>query len=504
MRAGLLLSSVTTVCTLVAGCSKPSNSNFPGKPENVPTDSKRPSFSRWSLLMKELRVDDGLKITKREGEGGYVASLAKPSEFFTSSDPLVSKAYQNLLASAATDFIKNAPKTRCAGVVSVRKISKAFKRNALTNEFESFDGADVYLMKYKLFSDGKGNIEPDVRSGILSMPTDLELLNKAAPLVAYAHGGDSGISPREIASAFGDLQATHVITAPTFPGEALCKTGTSSVTTSCNEDGKYAEALPKEKSPYFGDTHELLAMHDCAVKAARSSVESPYRFPIVDANDKETGEDLAISIAKIAKPIDGSGPYATFPVAYMVGASRGSMTAASALAQAGAALSIFDDAEKKAALGANYDFPPRFRCSLDLFGPKTFLATEFKVALEASVHGYGENTVFINLPTARQFNEKWKNYGNGISLIPGKSQTDAENAKLAAVELVKIDVPLLAPLIFSSLKNWADPANSPGGLFTLHGMLDKVVPVSQSLFSSTLLQGINQKLTADDASGNAD
>jgi hypothetical protein len=196
--------------------------------------------------------------------------------------------------------------------------------------------------------------------------------------------------------------------------------------------------------------------------------------------------------------------------------SRGGLTAQLALARAGGQLSVLggirdkivaDDsipaASKGTAIGSSvqqvfgtsFFQPMRFSCAVSLFGPTTFLATEFRLALESYVKGYGDKTSFAQLPTGQQLLERWKGYGQGVKFndAAGKpAADDAANAKLAAKLLMRMDVPLQTPFIEAALQNWTSTATDKrGALALIHGLYDKIVPSSQSKIAATVYFGVN-------------
>ena len=487
---GSLLVSLLSVVAGVglSGCGKsPENESFPPGTSEVPVNTTDKIFYRWKLMLEALRIDPGLNV---KSEDELKKLLAKPSGLFAANDE-----YQALLGKVAVDFNKTYYASKCGSVTSLARIGSAKKQNPKTGQYEDLAGADVYLMKYSSMKDATLAPEDTVRSGLVVIPTETA---SKVPLVSFSHGGDSGLTYGTIASLFGDLQTSHIIVAPSFPGEPICKGSVSFATGNCDEAGKWAEASPTKKSPYEGDALELLTMQNCLARAA--SIPSSLKLPLVDETGKpvlenDTQKDLAPRVQTLAKRIEGSGGSAAqLPLSFMVGASRGSLTASVALARSGAFLQAERHVKDPNTL------PSLYSCNLDVFGPKTFLSTNFRIGLEAFVRGYGDNTRYIQLPTANELFEKWSAYGKGVSFTPGQKLSDVENAKIAAVEAAKIDMPLLAPLILGSVQNWAKytagnaAATNRGAMLSIHGLYDAVVPVSQSLFGATVFSGVNASI----------
>jgi hypothetical protein len=163
---------------------------------------------------------------------------------------------------------------------------------------------------------------------------------------------------------------------------------------------------------------------------------------------------------------DTSNPTFVLPVSYMAGLSRGGLTAQLALAKAGGTLGTLSAVQTKVTseataagltdaaqigtlvktevekvVGTGFFQPPRFSCAIDFFGPSTFLATSYRLGLEAFVKGYGNKTSFYDLPTGEQLFERWKAYGEGVKFKKSDgtlAANDAENAKDAAELIFKI------------------------------------------------------------------
>jgi len=528
----VLATAATVLSGSLTGCGKGENIGFPEKPQDLPTSAFDTAAAlRWKLLAKELRIDDG---TRAGNEADLTRRLAGVSDYLTkTSDAAIQAEYAAKLDAAAREYAATSYKGRCASIDEVQELATA-KQLSSAGIVSDFLDAKVYVMKYKLQKNTAGDAESVTRTGLLVVPTtdvSAESDNtKKYPLVAFAHSGENGLSYAEIGGLFGQLQGTHVIVAPSFPGEPICKAGVDFASTrTCDAGGKIAEASNLPREPFVTDVDEVLGMHECIVRASIGVSANLARqvIPItkqLDATGAEvSGGALQSFLANNLKRIEANpptpasaaefNPVAYMPVSYITGISRGGFTAQLALARAGGILSALstipvnaDYAQKvQAVVGTKFFQPPRFSCALDLFGPSTFLATEFRVGLEAFIKGYGDKTSFALLPTGPQLNERWKAYGEGVKLVAtnGKAATtDAGNAKLAADKLFKMDGPLQAPFIIAALRNWsstATTANKRGALLFLHGLYDAVVPSSQSKLASTIYFRVGASIAANPA-----
>lgn len=537
--------SLLFVTVALAGCGSVENEGFPPKPEEIPQASfDSAAAKRWELLAKELRIDDGTTVTN---ETDLTKKLSTVSEFLTSTDPKVQADYTAKRDAIALQYAKESYKGRCAAIDLIQEVSNAKVADTTTGKISDFAGAKIYLMNYRLQADSKGTAEPKTprpRSGLVVMPTTPASPagdnTKKFPLVAYGHGGDNGLTYTEIFAVFGQYQGNHIIVAPSFPGEPVCKGGIDyGSTDTCDKEGKLAEASNATREPFITDTDELLGMHDCLVRASMGLSESltPYVIPVTEEKDAKGNKlstqafqsFLTANVKRIAPAasLSGGDPKNLLPVSYMAGLSRGGFTAQLALAKAGGTLGTLAAVQKETTekataaglsagdiqtqvrtevakvVGTGFFQPPRFSCALDLFGPSTFLATSYRLGLEAFVKGYGNKTSFYDLPTGEQLFERWKGYGEGVrfNTSSGKlASNDEENAKAAAELLFKMDAPLQSPLILGALQNWSDTATQKqGSMLILHGLFDKVVPAAQSQVSSTIYFGVNAKAVGADA-----
>jgi len=507
---------------VVAGCGSPENVGYPPAPADVPVAKRSASTDRWVALADALKIDP---VLDKKDEKDLGAALAQPSGWLA-PDAKTQAAYTAKLGVIAQDYVAKAYATRCGAIDSIKKISNASLLDRTTLKVTEEKGAEVYLMKYRLQGSKDGTPEAKAlqRAGLIVVPTDTA---KKYPLVAYGHGGASGLNYTELQLIFAAQQLSHVIVAPTFPGEPLCKTSDCS--------GKHADEVKGLAAvPYINDVDELLGIQDCVVRAAYAVSVVPTLNAVglkaVEGADAES-QALAKKIGGAVLPIGGTDLTSAFqPVSYIAGTSRGALVAQLALAKTGGALNGYaaaaaagkkaaadagaDAAAQQAAavtaiaqtFGPKYISPAKFVCALDVFGPTTFVSTQYRLGLQAFVRGYGSETSFALLPTGKELNALFKKYGEGQAIWEGadpkKKYTDKELAENTALQLWKADGPMQAPFILGALRNWKGGADKKtGALLMVHGEKDMVVPVSQSQFASTVYYKFNAALSTPPAVG---
>jgi hypothetical protein len=436
------------LATSVTACgSKTANTQIPKPASEITADdvfdnSVRAANKLWSDLADELKI-------KNDGSRD---ALKTPSEYFGSSAQQI-EAFESLSNTLAAKHLETAPATGCANVESFELIGLAQTIDFAIGVPQQTDSAKWYLMKYRR-KKADGTADSLVNGALVSVPTSSA---STYPVVLYAHAGDRGLPVVEVAAVFGSLQASHIIVAPAFPGESICKFFTSSASkTSCDFNGRYFDAVGVS-SPYSTDAEDLLAAQNCLV--------TPNAIP-------DYGSTV-ISKIKTQNPAGLSvGPV---PVSYIAGASRGGMAALIALAKNSAML------RANASAGGGtvpYNEAKYFNCSATNINPTTFTYKEFRVFLEAIVKGTADALDASTLPTAPQLMELLKPYAKGEM-----------STKEAALLLQLRDAAFNSKLSLESVRNWSN--NGKGAFLSIHATLDKRIPISQGFFGSSLFSAVN-------------
>lgn len=471
-------STVAAFIMLNQSCgSSVSNKNIPKPVDELTTDDIEDETvlarqAKWEEMATALGIGNNKATTSEE----LLTQLATPSTYLTDTTKLAD--YTALLGKLTTKYVTSSGGARCHSVTGVTYLSEA------ADSAGTAVAAKVYMMKFKTYSDATFAAADDVEhAAILTIPT-----GSNAPIVAYGHGGDSGLSYSELKGNIGALQASTIVVAPTFPGENLCKGNTDSSTKSCDSEGAHFESA-RTAVPYDNDADELLAAHNCVVKMANNVITS------VTADNGD-----AISSAVVAKSKrHGAGTYTAAPVSVMVGASRGSLASMIALAKLGGHLSAY----ASGALPSGYGITTSgslFSCAASLAGPVGPTVGKARIYFEMLVKGTIENSAFINLPGIRKLKDIFADY------LAGKQSV--EDAKLLAMQR---DITMNGPLIHTALRSWKNAKTSysgpgdaaatyRGSLIQLHGFLDSVVPYTDTQLGYNVLLGVTGSTIANIAS----
>lgn len=475
----------------IVACGKKNNSDIPPSIDKltkavVTDEAFKKANDRWVKLAAQLQIP--LNEAGSDPKA-LSAVLSTPST-------LISDAAKNAENATKLGALQtaNAYATRCSSIESISLLGegKALYTPDNSTTPAELTTATVYLMKYKLQASKEGAAESQERSGVVVLPN---AATGSAPIVAFGHGGDAGLSyAYGVAPVFGALQSTHIVVAPTFPGEQLCmEIPGSSLTKKCKDTSKiFADIQVGSKSEvYRTDADELLGMHDCVARA--TMLNTPYEIAVPAST---VGTTFKTQLLTGVKRMGGTGTYKDFPKSYIVGASRGGNVMNMALAKSGAALSTIAgikakyptdtssaNAAQAAALGSKYYFPSLFNCSVSLFSPATFTHVDYRVLLEILVKNLIDYTAVKVLPSGTQLIEYLQPYVKG----------EIDAAEMAN-RLMLIDAAFQAPLMMGALQNWA--TSEKGKMLMIHGEMDRVVNVGQSLFSSVLYNKTQAGLVA--------
>lgn len=487
-RLGTKAALLGAFLSLSAACGKKSESeDIPPKVTDLALSDASADIAerqeKWDALAAALGIGNNQAETSEQ----LVAQLATPSALLV--DRSRTSDLQALLGRLGQKHVADAYKTRCAAVVGATKLSTAFVPSPTGGAPVAFPAAQVYALRYKLQALGSGKAETVTRAGLLVLPATA---SASAPLVAYAHGGDAGLAYGELATVFGALQASHVIVAPTFPGEALCKTGVDAAARSCDGNGPLV-AAETEASPYDGDADELLGILDCVTRATLvnpltgglAEDQGALALPLLNEAGEATGSFLNGELALTVKRLGGSSPLAALPATIAVGTSRGGLVSSLALAKSGAAMSAFK-ADKKL-LGAGYLRPSFVSCTASLSAPAALTVGELRLALEHAVKGTYDQTSFTRLPGYKDLGGLFAEYRAGTMSVED-----------AAALVAARDLTLSGALYLGALRDWgatseATPRGGKGAALFLHGTLDKVFPFTHTRLAFNILTGIGSQ-----------
>lgn len=531
MRVERSLAVLSLVCGLHvtafnSSCSdKKENEGFPPALEELNGDDYEDS------LWKKIRTLLGIESVGGNSEDDLIANLSTVPTLISDTEIAATESQAQVAKVVGT-----AEQSVCLDIKVPLVDMNPGAAVGLSNAFSLVNGvpkalafpAKVYTMQYKLTGDTA------FRSAIVTVPSTaansahtlngfLGVKSETAgaygyPILMYGHAASSGLAYEEIAQSLGDLQMGYIIAAPTFPGEALCKTYDTVAgvkTTSCSA-GNILVPAAGSSLPYENDVTEMLGLHDCMKKW---SAENTGRV-VFNSNNVASGtEDLSTKIVKInasaATAFASSSPIAAAaaasPVSAIAGLGRGATVAGLTLARAGALNSIFlastPDAATVGALVAKGAKPALFSCSLLVSGQHTFTSGFNKVYLDywakesSSILGPSQTSLLESIPTFAIVHSKIKGIRNDANL------SEDDRAKAISDYVKSIDLLLHIPLYHGGLQNFGkqftakillatNPANaeqaaatvkaSQGATLILHGSKDKVADVGNSI----LLAGV--------------
>lgn len=455
--------------------------------------AEKESHKKW------LELTDALKLTD---------NLEEPTRYLT--DESLHPEYEQLIMEAANKYNQNAFRSRCASIEGIRPLNIKRDKNV-----------DIYLFEYRLQKNFAGEKEDETRSAYLSIPKTNPEAQDKFPVMAYAHGGDTGLSFTKELSKLDKLLEEYIVIAPAFPGETL---SSEEEPQSPDEELWLGSAAVGTGVAWDkdNDVADLLGVTDCLARDVYLHLETPRfksaKTKLVAKLANEINETNKVSIEGVLKELRAKvktygadqliGGVENYPKTVVMGASRGGLVASLAVAKSGAILASAMRADNEASnsdqkntlmefvsskgslskqsielfahLGDKYgSVPPLFSGLATLSSPSTVTIGRFRLILEQMVKGNTELTVAKHLPGIRNLGHIFDRY-----LESG----DVEEAKF---EIILRDVSFVAPLIIAALKDWGYPARG-GSMLFIHGNKDKVVPVEQTQAAFNILQNLKE------------
>lgn len=510
-------------------CNKKSEPNvgFPPAVDQLdPDDFENPLWTAVRNLL-EIPAIDGSSLQN------LAASLAIPSTLITDVTKSTTETNKQVAA-----YVAGAASQHCAEIKTPLIDINPGAAVGLSNAFEVKNGtptalalpAKVYWMNYKLTGDS------DFRNALVTVPsTDPTTAHAASaalatksdssgafgyPIVMYSHAGTGGLAYEEIALSLGQLQMGHIVAAPVFPGEPLCKT--YDLTTggkSCSESAQLSPAVGSAQ-PYKSDSEDLLGLYECMKVFAGQT----GGIATVDANGATGTENISTKILKISASVQTEAQAAgqatnsnallalsaaaASPVTLAVGLGRGAGVTALAMARAGAINSISfsaktDDATvtAQAGLTAAGVTPGLFSCAAIVSPHATFSAGKNRIFLDFWVRD-ASGLLTPDQATASDQIPGFSFIHQSIAAIRDDAALSQTEKATQISEFVKaIDATMHLTLFHGSVQNFgrvfrskliADTgsagrtlAAAQGAALNLHGTKDTVADISSTqLFSS--------------------
>ncbi len=288
------------------------------------------------------------------------------------------------------------------------KTSSAINSNSEFAIFKTVEGfvnsqkaeGTVYVLKYKLIGSDQ------IYSALMTIPKDIKNINDL-PLMVYAHGGDAGLSFRNMATILQDNLGKAVVIAPTYPGEPICSVTTLGGTEKMqfqrkcvDENGNIispALAAEGQKSPIDNDVVALLGLHNAVVNL----VLNP-KFIKQDKTDetKNVSNILKQNLAFYVPP--AVNPFAAKlfgPKTIGISDSRGGATLMAAIGRSGIYLKNMLSTGLTNINLSDINLPPLFSASAHYYSPSSLLVGPFRVITQYMIAGdIRETSVYNQLP----------------------------------------------------------------------------------------------------------
>ena len=489
----------------IVGC------NFKGNTD-MQTDSKV-NCVKWDAFANKVGIqtcDQAIPVTNKKA---IVEYLSKPPENF---DPKSSK--YNEVTGLVEKYVKEmAPKSQATEIVSVKKLSVVLEESGFKDR-EVIDGKEfsvpyferdktdktekdvkvtvgtyqdlsrvptlsgidkdsgfeiystkegfrdksesatgtAYVLTYKLF----GSVQN--YSAIVTVP---DKVTNPLPLIMYAHGGDAGLSFRNMAMVLQNNLSKGIVAAPSFPGEPICAITTigghagNKYQRNCGDIlGKIMPPAVKgegDKSPLNDDVNAFLGLHNAI---ARLAIDKSSNKLIKSNNVDQKFLDSLTKLDFYSK--NPTLAAITGPKTIGLSDSRGGATLLAAIGRTGIML-------KKSVLSGglgNIDLnklpmPVLFSSCALYYTPSSLLLGSFRLVTQDLVAGNVHDTSTLNaLPMIPDL-KKNSFFTNYRAKSAGQDQKELN-------ELVgwmgASDISFLAPYISVAMQNWTVGLDSLG------------------------------------------
>lgn len=372
----------------------------------------------------------------------------------------------------------------------------------------------VYVLTYQL-----GGNKSQNHLALVSIPDGVlngaGALQKSVPLMVFAHGGDSGLSFREMATLLQGSLGDFVVAAPVYPGENLCSVdagqggaNTRFVRSCVDTTGQLTSPLLVSqgvRSPVNGDVNSLLGMHQAITKLAFNKVTGFYTGSQNIFVDSTGAPILKLHSEETNPPHDFKEFYGFQTVG--VSDSRGGATLMSALGRAG--IMIGGALQKLTNYLQTCQPDPRTHICPSIvnrlpmlpyfsgaglyYTPSSFLVGQFRMLTQFMMSGVVPYDAWA-LPMMPELVHYFDAYRNAEV---GSAAEDEELAKLVG-QVAASDIAYLAPYLSLAVQNWTtnslrlfyDQKVAPGSLLLLHGTQDKIVPFAESLIAKVGMDAV--------------
>lgn len=358
------------------------------------------------------------------------------------------------------------------------KIYPTINGNVLQDDSKAVCG-HVYLMTYETPSNGQNALY----RALVSVPAPCNGVadQNQYPLMVFAHGGDAGLTFKEMATLLQENLGKFVVAAPVYPGEPLC---TGAFFQGDQSNGYARSCLDKNnnltepsipalgtKSPTRDDTNGLIAMVDAITQM--SNPQEPANQDKISFGVNNIFYDQAHDRSLIPFN-DDQKMFGLKSIA--VADSRGGATLLAAIGRVGVLFALQNGSRGD----GNYHPALTNFSGLSLVAaPTSLLVGQFRILVQNFVQG----KVFeglLRLPMVPELNNYFKDYRDAEI---GSDQEQAELMNLVGW-LGATDMTYLTPYVSIAVRNWTALSlgvSAPGSIVMLHGTQDKIVPFTESL-----------------------
>ncbi len=487
-------SSLLSVLSIV-GC------NFKGNTD-MQTDSKI-NCAKWDAFANQVGIQTCDQAVLATNKNGIVEYLKKPPTHF---NPSGDKYYD--VTNLVEKYVKEmAPKTQASEIVSVKKLADVLKESGfeehtsdkdkiisipyfdrdVTDETGKVTAPGSYKdlsgyktlsglnkdSKFKIYSTEEGIVHRETYaegtayvltyklngsdqkySAIVTVPDNVTEL---IPLIMYAHGGDAGLSFRNMATVLQNNISKGIVAAPSFPGEPICSITTiggsvkNNFIRSCGDaSGKVINPAinPEgEKSPLDNDVNAFLGLHNAIFRLAiDKSSNKLIKSSNIDSSFLKSLENLDYySKNPLIRSLTG-------PKTIGVSDSRGGSTLLAAVGRTGVMLkSILSSGISNISDLNSIPKPALFSSAALFYSPSSLLVGSFRIITQNLISGNIYDTSSLNaLPMIPDL-KKNKYFTDYIKTPVGQDKDQLNNL---VGWVASSDITYLAPYTSVAMQNW--------------------------------------------------
>ncbi|WP_338635120.1 hypothetical protein [Spirobacillus cienkowskii] len=396
------------------------------------------SITKFADVLKDSGFDDSYYDASKVNEENFIAI------------PFLEQNSENV-----TDLSEYKTRT---GINNESKFKVYGTKNGKLDK-STFAEGTVYLFTYKL------NNSDVKHSAIITVPDSLSNENQL-PLILYAHGGDSGVSFRNIAQIMQSNLAQGIVAAPTFPGEAICAITTLGGTQqnllrrSCGDASDNVEnpvlVIEGVRSPLHEDVNSLIGVHNAITKLALNTVPNK---PTIKFSDNTIDQNFKNQLSFLRFNAKYSAiSFLNSPQTLGVAASRGGATLLATIGRIGIYYeNIFKELLTSKEQSLNFNFIekipklPLLSGAALYYSPSTLLMGDFALPFHYILRGHlFDSSDYNRFPMVPDLNKNpyIVNYRNA------PADNHEQELNNLAGWLAASDTTFLGPYLSVAMQNW--------------------------------------------------